>query len=330
MAPFEVDVKASATIDVLPSAVLSLNWLVHMVVRGHPKHGEQQLAGLQDIAGDVRAELERLFGPLPVRCQLPDTPILAERAGVLLTDEADSFLDRLEWAAQQERDDLDLLSEQPDVREATIERLRRLREDPGLARAYRDVLARIWDAVRPEWDQVGREAVSRSVVDWRERLRRGERLADIVSDKHILVHPDWGFEQLLTTRPRIVLSPFYFAGRGGYVVDMTSYVHVGSPVAAADIEALTRHESEMLADQLKVLADGTRVAILRQLVRQPGSVMDLSRRFALAQPTVSNHVRLLRDAGLLDATRDGARVIYSASRQHVSQLLAVAERVLLE
>jgi ArsR family transcriptional regulator len=111
---------------------------------------------------------------------------------------------------------------------------------------------------------------------------------------------------------------------------VTSFVHIGTPAAPGDVESLHRAESERVAERLKVLADGTRVAVLRQLSREPASVMDLSRRFRLAQPTVSNHVKLLRDAGLLDARKDGARVVYSASRERVSRLLAEAEHLLLD
>ena len=56
----------------------------------------------------------------------------------------------------------------------------------------------------------------------------------------------------------------------------------------------------------KALADPTRVAIVNRLAR--GSevcVCDLTAAFDLSQPTVSHHLRILRDAGLVEAQRRG-------------------------
>ena len=128
-----------------------------------------------------------------------------------------------------------------------------------------------------------------------------------------------------------MLSPLYFCPpRGGIVIDTTDFVHVGGPMQPVEGERVRREESEQLATRLKVLADGTRVSLLRQLTEEPATVMDLARRFGLAQPTVSNHVRLLRDAGLLDARRDGARVVYRVAPERLERLLDDTRQVLLE
>src|SRR5215472_11908359 len=331
MAPLEVAEERSAPVDVSPSAVAELSWLLHLVLRDHPMPEGHRLAELDRVAGDVRTEMRALFGPQGVSVYLPDTSVLADRVGALLNDEADTFLDCLEEAARQpDAVPPELRSETAEVREMTLRRLADLRDDQQAVRRYRAVLARVWDAVRDEWAEQGRVTARRTSAEWAHRLRQGAALSDLLSRKHILGLPEWGLEPLLTRRPRVVLSPIYFSSQGGYVVDLTSFVHVGSPAASGDVESLSRAESERVAERLKVLADGTRVAVLRQLSREPASVMDLSRRFRLAQPTVSNHVKLLRDAGLLDARKDGARVVYSASRERVSRLLAEAEHLLID
>lgn len=331
MAPFEVADERSAQVEVSPSAVAELSWLLHLVLRDHPMPEGHRLADLDRAASAVRAEMEALFGSEGVRVYLPDTSVLADRVGALLTDEADTFLDCLEDAARQpDAVPPELRSESAEVREMTRRRLADLRDDPRAVRRYGALLARVWDAARDEWAEQGRVTVRRTCVEWANRLRQGAAMSDLLSRKHILGLPEWGLEPLLTRRPRAVLSPIYFSGHGGYVVDLTSFVHIGSPAVPGDVDGLGRAESERVAERLKVLADGTRVAVLRQLAREPASVMDLARRFRLAQPTVSNHVKLLRDAGLLEARKDGARVVYSAPRDRVSRLLAEAEHLLLE
>jgi ArsR family transcriptional regulator len=324
---FEEDAEpARRSVEVRPSAVLELTWLLHLVTHGHTP-ARASARAVAAVAGDIRAELVAIWGD-ECLC-VPDTSILAERIGALLTDDIDPFLEGLERAARSDGLPLDLRSETPADRQATRVRLERLRREPALVARYRAVLARVWDLARDEWEQVGREQVGRAAGQWAERVDRGVPPLDLLPQKHIIRKPE--FTYLLDERPRLVLTPLYFGGaRCGYVIDMTAYLHVGAPAEPAGSERLRREESEGVAARLKVLADGTRVALLRQMAEEPLTVMDLARRFRLAQPTVSNHVRLLREAGLLESRREGARVLYRASADRLDRLLTETRHVLLE
>lgn len=88
--------------------------------------------------------------------------------------------------------------------------------------------------------------------------------------------------------------------------------------------------TEMVANRLKVLSDATMVGLLRQLTESLASVTDLARRFRLAQPTATNHVRMLREAGLLEARKDGAPVVYAAPRERLAKLMGDTMHILLE
>jgi DNA-binding transcriptional ArsR family regulator len=55
------------------------------------------------------------------------------------------------------------------------------------------------------------------------------------------------------------------------------------------------------------LADPTRRAILARLAEGEASVMELAAPFALSQPAVSKHLRVLENAGLITKGRDGQR-----------------------
>jgi ArsR family transcriptional regulator len=322
--PYEADGEPPrlGQVEVRPSAVLELTWVLHLLEW-------DRYDGIEELA----AEADRLRAGFAAAIDdghrsLPDVSILAERIGVLMTDEADSFLHGIERAAQLDGVGLDLRSESAEVRAATLARLDRLRADPALARRYAAALTDVWDVVRPAWEATGREMVRRTGAEWSERVRRGVGLLDVIPGRHIARHVDQ--ERLLWQRRRVVLTPLYFCRVGGAIVDMTAFVHVGSPARPVDGEALRRKEAELIASRLKVLADGTRVALLRDLASEPSSVMDLSRRFGLAQPTISNHVKVLRDAGLLDAQKDGARVVYSVPRDQLGRLLDETRDLLLD
>src|ERR1043165_6855747 len=58
------------------------------------------------------------------------------------------------------------------------------------------------------------------------------------------------------------------------------------------------------------LADPSRRAIFESLTRGEAAVKDLTARFDISQPAVSQHLATLRDAGLVDSRRDGRCVYY--------------------
>jgi|SRR5213082_1653418 len=68
---------------------------------------------------------------------------------------------------------------------------------------------------------------------------------------------------------------------------------------------------EELAARFKALADPTRVAIVNRLAAADEvCVCDLNAAFELSQPTISHHLRILREAGLVDSTRRGTWAFY--------------------
>ena len=61
---------------------------------------------------------------------------------------------------------------------------------------------------------------------------------------------------------------------------------------------------------LLALGDPTRLAILERLVERPRAVVDLARDLPVSRPAVSQHLRVLKDAGLVTDQAAGNRRIY--------------------
>src|SRR6188472_4281086 len=88
-----------------------------------------------------------------------------------------------------------------------------------------------------------------------------------------------------------------------------------------ETQPLGTAESSELAARFKALADPTRVAIVNRLAAaEEVCVCDLTAAFELAQPTISHHLRVLRDAGLVDATRRGTWMYYRLLPDAVASL----------
>ncbi len=86
-----------------------------------------------------------------------------------------------------------------------------------------------------------------------------------------------------------------------------------SGVAAAP--SLDATQTASLADRLKALADPTRLRMLDLLVQQEQAlcVCDITSQFDLHQPTISHHLRILREAGFIRAERHGVWMYYGAT-----------------
>ncbi len=71
------------------------------------------------------------------------------------------------------------------------------------------------------------------------------------------------------------------------------------------------------------LSDFTRFQILAALLEQSKSVSELQEICHVSQSAISHQLRLLRDRGLVFARREGQRVIYSLSDDHVGLLIGI-------
>ncbi len=72
----------------------------------------------------------------------------------------------------------------------------------------------------------------------------------------------------------------------------------------------------------KALSDANRVKILKILQRAESCVCELKRGLGIAQPTVSKHLRILEDAGLVESRKEGLWVYYRISEGHSSPYAA--------
>jgi ArsR family transcriptional regulator len=80
---------------------------------------------------------------------------------------------------------------------------------------------------------------------------------------------------------------------------------------ATDEPPMPPAAAEQLAATFKALADPTRVAIVNRLTKlEAVCVCDLTAAFELSQPTISHHLKILRDAGLVEVERRGTWAYY--------------------
>jgi ArsR family transcriptional regulator, cadmium/lead-responsive transcriptional repressor len=247
--------------------------------------------------------------------------VLAHEGGLLFSTDIDELLDRLERlcsAPARPRDELLLSSETDEDRQVILRRLELLRDSPELRRRYVGLVRDMWEAVREEWERSGRAAVEVAVAIRRELETKG-------ADWHEVARSECDFGELLDRTVadldpdgELVVVPAFF-NHIGLLVDLPGVVVVG--VRTDNTGAQARARTEALARRLKAISDPTRLAMLDALRNGPRTVTEIAVSFALAQPTVSNHVKVLRDAGLISDVRDGTRRYLVVEQDEVSELL---------
>jgi ArsR family transcriptional regulator len=81
-------------------------------------------------------------------------------------------------------------------------------------------------------------------------------------------------------------------------------------------------EATTLAERLKTLADPNRLRMLDLLAQQGAAlcVCHITEQFSINQPTISHHLRLLREAGLVDCEKRGVWAYYWATDEGKRQL----------
>ena len=90
------------------------------------------------------------------------------------------------------------------------------------------------------------------------------------------------------------------------------------------MQFLTTDTAHAVAETMAALATPSRVRILSRLAAGACSVGQLAEDLEIAQPAVSQQLRVLRHLGLVVGARDGRRTIYALHDEHVQSLLTEA------
>lgn len=317
--------QAVATIKVAASAPIELMWLLHFLEARHEHEGV--FANLEPLRRKYGPQLATLW-PDRREQYTGDVTILAERGGTLLDVDMARFFSRAEKAAAAGVVLPSLRSELAADVDTMRARLERLRTDAALRRRYFGLLEAIWSEVDGEWRAEGRPAVLAEGERWVRALEQGQTYKDVV-----------GLPRLWPGRPeldeladaaaaegRLTLNPCWFGGKV-HIEELDGAVHVGRGIRC--FEPSDRKLATEVSAGMKALADATRLTILVRLGRRPATVTELARQMHLSQPTVSAHVQVLREAGLLDERPVGRSAELSANEEGLRRLLSRTEDSIL-
>jgi DNA-binding transcriptional ArsR family regulator len=311
-------------LSISPSAAIEIEWALASGDRDDFRRDHPALEAVFGDHPDLQERIRTIWGrgeTMTPDGHFLELMVLAHQGGLLFSDDADGLLERLDDLCATfplGPDDLPLYSETEEARAAVLARLTQLRESPELRARYVALVSDMWQAMRDEWELSGRGAVEVAVAARRSLQAKG-------ADWHEVVRSECDFggildQTLAAVGPtaEVVVVPAYFTHKG-LLVDLPGVVVIG---VRTDITgAHARARTEALARRLKALSDPTRLAILDALRNGPRTITEVAAAFSLAQPTVSNHVKILRDAGLVIDERQGTRRRLIVQHEVVEELI---------
>ena len=85
---------------------------------------------------------------------------------------------------------------------------------------------------------------------------------------------------------------------------------------------------ELYVKIYKAHAHPIRIKIVKQLLDGPLCVCVLNKDVEFSQSNLSQHLRILKDAGILKSEKDGLRILYSIKDDEIKNLLKVTEKII--
>jgi DNA-binding transcriptional ArsR family regulator len=252
---------------------------------------------------------------------------LAWNAGTFFAS-AEAFLDSFPEAVRVELPGGGFEHETDDDRETIRRRLRVLAHEPARAASLLELMRELWSAIEPAV-RAAAPLIEAEESELRAALRETDDPASILPERHI-VHR-YGIEpevRAAARAGRLVITPSVFAGARTSFLELPGALTIGLGVGQRGDGARRRKAAQVVATRLKLLSDPRRVEALLLLGERAYSVSDLAREMGLAQPTISVHVKMLREAGLLRAEKAGGRTSYHADAERLRTALAEVGQIL--
>jgi ArsR family transcriptional regulator len=93
---------------------------------------------------------------------------------------------------------------------------------------------------------------------------------------------------------------------------------------------LRREVHQLHAEICQALSDPSRILILYELAEGSRNVGELAENLGVSQPTVSRHLKVLRDRGMVIAEREGTSVYYTLADHRIIKALNLLREVLAD
>lgn len=86
-------------------------------------------------------------------------------------------------------------------------------------------------------------------------------------------------------------------------------------------------KEEMIVELFKCIGNPTRYKILKMLCESPLCVNKLNEEVGFTQANISQHLRLMKSAGIVKSEKNGLNICYQLANNEIMELIKVAEKI---
>lgn len=329
---FSASVKTTMRVDAQPSGVLELLYAQYFLSKPDLRSYADTLPWVQQLL-DKRPELIEALRTFWPEEEASGFEMLfpAFRFGYIYDTDPERFIHDVETLPER-------FLAQVDPKEIegyfakVFDHIDALRDGETMTR-YKTHLTELWRELAPLWNGHGLAAVRAECERFSSQLAQHQDVLRALPKHH--------FSQFETFADRvnehqetgrIVVTPLYFASSGGYVIDFNDTLFIGYGLQSEPAYYELSERVQQSAAQMKAFADPTRLMILTLIARFEKLTMtvgDLADQLDVRQPTVSGHLKVLREADLVSFKKHGTRSTYTLNEQTVEATLARLRELLI-
>jgi ArsR family transcriptional regulator len=203
-------------------------------------------------------------------------------------------------------------------------RLKQLLE-PEVMKRYVGLLEQLWAWLEPIWLSEGLNDASKASLEFVEKFHQSQDILAALPIHHFVQ-----FEASAQTirqvmqRGSVTIIPLFFASSGGFNFDFGDKHFIGYGIQTEDAHRRLFGEVATSANRIKALADPTRLMLLTLLARYQHfemSVSDFANQLGVTQPTISGHIKLLREAEFVTLEKKGNKSLYQVNKEAIQTAL---------
>jgi DNA-binding transcriptional ArsR family regulator len=258
-----------------------------------------------------------------------ELPLIADAAGVCFEPDPARAWGPMERVAAAGLRVPPLPVEEPGVDRLLQARIDLLSADAERRTAYFALLQDMWAALLPTWEGGGFAVATALAEHVRTELARQPDPVKVLPANHFARRQ--GSDEVVDAAIERGIMTIVPLGMGGAGTALFAFPNAVLAALGPDSEAQAtnrREDAERAAAKFKLFSDPTRNLILGSLLTHPQSITELAEAFELSQPTISVHIKMLREAGLLDSVKVKGQTQYRAAGERLREHLAEAARLL--